>query len=452
MRVTLSGHAGLYVESGDERVLVDPILRDAPLGGTLVYHPARALDLARMPVPTVLVLTHAHLDHYDPPSLRLLRRDLPVVVPRDDELAAGLRSLGFADLHPLGPWEAFERGGIRLMATPSSAPFVADECGVVFEDARGARLWHMSDAEVDPAVGRRILADVGRMDAVSVKYQPQARAFMNLLFSRGAELDKAQLVGWLEAACAPEPRLAFPYSNAMVFSGEDAWVNQHIFPFSEPEIARLLERRLASIGGRSGMVMPGDVLELRRGEVEHLPRAASFVRSVDGPAYDCAWEPIDEARLFGLDDPDERRELEARLGAVMAGPFPRWLARGLRDSSPAVRHFVEYGVGWQLVVHAGGRERICYGVDFGAPSPSLVEDVLAEANYFVHVSGRALLRALRTDDPAARAHCLTLVPALRLYEKILHVRDGQFWTPPVGGWDLFVGHLAEPLTTFLCRR
>lgn len=67
MNVTWLGQAGLYIETGGMRILIDPYLSDS-VGQT---DPEKH---RRMPVqdwmlelcPDVLVFTHDHLDHYDP--------------------------------------------------------------------------------------------------------------------------------------------------------------------------------------------------------------------------------------------------------------------------------------------------------------------------------------------------------------------------------------------------
>ena len=55
MRVATLGHAGLYVETADQRILVDPVFAETLAEGVLRYCPARTVDLEKMPAPTVLV-------------------------------------------------------------------------------------------------------------------------------------------------------------------------------------------------------------------------------------------------------------------------------------------------------------------------------------------------------------------------------------------------------------
>lgn len=90
MRISYLGHATVQIEVGGTRLLTDPVLRPR------VAHLRRIVPLAplhRLRQPDAVLITHAHFDHLDPPSLRLLS-PCPVVAPR-------------------GCRRALERGGLR---------------------------------------------------------------------------------------------------------------------------------------------------------------------------------------------------------------------------------------------------------------------------------------------------------------------------------------------------
>jgi hypothetical protein len=446
MNITICGHAGVMVDSMGTHVLVDPIVRSTPLGiGSTIYSPGRRLERERLPHLDAIVVTHAHFDHYDLESLSQFDRKTPVIVPRDARIHRGLADLGFRTI-TLGPWETHRVGALALRATPSTAPVVEDEFGLLFDDGK-ARFWHMSDAEVSTEVSRRILAEGGPVDVISTKYQPQARAHLHTMFCLGADLDKEELASWLESACACSPKFAFPYAAGVVLDGRDRWMNHYIFPFSTDEVAELLSARLKG-KGVGATVLPGDVITVGEdGNVQHHRGAASAVVHDPEVEVDCTWEPIDVSHLRVLERKEERGLLADRLFAMLGGGFGRWLARCLRQRSPEIAPFVDYKVAWQLVVHAGPEQRIEYGIDFGAPTIELVEGRLPRANYFVHVSGAGLLRALTTSRQEMRN--LFTCAEIRVFEKIFAVRDGQFWWPPNSGRKLLSESLPEPLASYL---
>src|SRR5579871_3373359 len=365
MRITICGHAGLLVEIGAERVLVDPILRPGPLGiGSTVYSPAREVTVSRMPPISTLVLTHAHFDHFDPDSLALLGPDTRVLIPRDPRMRQRLTDMGFRRLEVLPPWKSASCGALSITATPSSAPVVEDEYGVLFRGPSGS-MWHMSDAEVDASVGSRIRRESGPIDVVSLKYQPQAKAHLQTMFSLGAELDKQEIIGWLEAGAACQPKLAFPYAAGVIQSGADEWMNRYIFPLPASHVVSLMNRRLEP-DGRARALMPRDVVEVVAHEPRVVPQSAAFVRHVPERDIDTVWEPIDASHLPGPESEADVDELLALLDQVLGHDFARWLVRELDGETSYLTPFVDYGVCWQLIVHLGRGERATYSVDFGA--------------------------------------------------------------------------------------
>jgi L-ascorbate metabolism protein UlaG (beta-lactamase superfamily) len=441
MRITICGHAGLVVEAAGETVLLDPILRTTPIGsGTLAHCFERQWDLSRLPRPTLLAITHAHYDHLDPESLSTLDRDTPVVAPDDDVTLHHLTALGFRRITRLAPWQEHRQGGITVAATPTDSGIV--EVGYVFE-AGGARLWHMSDADADEAVGAQILATRGRVDVVAAKFQPAVRTMGQTFRCMGASFEKAPVITWLEAACATRPRFVFPYAAGVVFQGPHAWLNRHLLPYNSAEIADLLEQRLAP-EGRSAAVFPGDVIEVSDGAVERLEQASPFLRHLPGRS-EPEWEPIDTSTLLGVERNEDREELRARLEDLLMGPWARWVAAALNTPGHVMGNLPALGVVWQLAVHLGSGERIHYHVDFAAPRLSLATGRHARANTFVHIAGRSLLSILRGT---AGWELLAACGDSRQYEKILHVRGGRFWAPEHQLWELY-DRIPDPITCFL---
>lgn len=440
MDITVFGHASLMLEAGGERILVDPVLRTTPLAsGAFGHAPARILHLERMPPPTLLAITHAHVDHLDPESLALIARDTPVVAPDDPHTLGELARLGFGRVAALGAWASFTAGRARITATPTDSG--VDEVGFLLEGP-GARFWHMSDAEAVPEVGARIATEFGACDVVAAKYQPTTRVMAGYFRGLGAAFEKQGVIDWLEAACATRPKLVFPYASGLAFFGRHAWLNRYVFPYRAEEIAELLAERLRP-HGTARAVLPGDVVTITADGPLVREQSSPFVeRAAGGP--DCEWEPVDEDRLTGLASPEDRRELEQRLEALLFGPWARWLAAHMRPPGAAA-NLIEFGVVWQLVVHAGNGERLRYGVDFTARPLELVQGPLPRVNFAVHISGASLLEVLRGT---AGSELLYACGGSLMYERILGLREGRFWAPPHQGMDLYK-RMPDPLTYYL---
>jgi hypothetical protein len=206
------------------------------------------------------------------------------------------------------------------------------------------------------------------------------------------------------------------------------------------EVVELMNIRLAGSGGAATTANVGDVIELADGVPRVNRQASPFIGAQQGA--EPLWEPIESGQLSRLADRADRLELEERLDALLPRLFRSWL--GLEAFGP-LRFFLEYQVVWQLVVHLGDDERLHYSVDFGEASRTLTTERHPRANFFAHVGSGSLLRVLRGTGGAELFHACG---DLRMFEKILVVRDGAFWAPSVQGWDLFE-HLPEPLTWYL---
>ncbi len=111
-QVTFLGHASTVIEMDGMRLLTDPVLRR--LVGPLYRRVPQPLT-ASLIDPDVILISHLHLDHYDPRSLRLFRRDTPIVAPLGAALS--LRWRGFREIYEVGPGERIRLGSVEVIAT-----------------------------------------------------------------------------------------------------------------------------------------------------------------------------------------------------------------------------------------------------------------------------------------------------------------------------------------------
>ena len=104
LAATFVGHSTVLLEVDGARILTDPLLRlrvgvlirHSPVPPAAVY---RDLD--------AVVISHAHLDHLDVPSLRLIDKDTPVLAPRATKRL--IKRLGFADVTEMEAGESRDR-------------------------------------------------------------------------------------------------------------------------------------------------------------------------------------------------------------------------------------------------------------------------------------------------------------------------------------------------------
>jgi L-ascorbate metabolism protein UlaG (beta-lactamase superfamily) len=145
--LTWIGHASFLIQFHDLNVLIDPNFANWLF---LLKRIKRAgLKLDHLPPIDLVLLTHAHFDHFHKPTLRRLPHPKIGVMPWGmGELAHGL---GFERIIELEWWESFSRGNWRVTLTPCKhwgARILHDEHrgygGFVLEHA-GRRVFHAGD-------------------------------------------------------------------------------------------------------------------------------------------------------------------------------------------------------------------------------------------------------------------------------------------------------------------
>ncbi len=116
------GHSTFLINLEGTTILTDPVFSEkvgvdlllTTLGPARFVPPAlQARDLPRL---DLLLVSHAHMDHYDIPSLKSLPRDVPIIMARDtSEFVDGL---GFGRVQELDWGQTAEVDGVRVEAVP----------------------------------------------------------------------------------------------------------------------------------------------------------------------------------------------------------------------------------------------------------------------------------------------------------------------------------------------
>jgi L-ascorbate metabolism protein UlaG (beta-lactamase superfamily) len=115
-RIVYVGHATVLVDLDGVRMLTDPVLRPR------LMHLRRVgkVDTGVLRGVDVILVSHAHFDHLDLPSLERLGRELPMIVPRG---AGGLlRRRGFRAVTEIGVGETLHVGTLSIRGTPAIHP------------------------------------------------------------------------------------------------------------------------------------------------------------------------------------------------------------------------------------------------------------------------------------------------------------------------------------------
>jgi len=155
MALTFIGHAGFLLELGGQRILIDPNFANWLILVKRLRRPG--ISLSSLPPIDWVLITHAHMDHLNRPSLRRIlgrTRDATgrapgIIMPHNT--ADIVRDLEFSRVVELERWDSFQAGNLRITHTPArhwGARVLSDTHrgfgGYVLEGA-GHSIYHAGD-------------------------------------------------------------------------------------------------------------------------------------------------------------------------------------------------------------------------------------------------------------------------------------------------------------------
>ena len=309
MRVTLLGHASVLVEMQGVTCLMDPVFRDPFEEGAVVSCPRREIHVERLPKIDVLVLSHAHLDHFDIPSLARVSRKVHVLCPKDHTILYALKELGFTNVHETDPNTLIKFPTHEILTTRSSVTNVI-EFGILFKDRTGT-FWNQVDTVASPPT----VADVRKAagGTIDLMFAMHASQKFDFFQNRSVEFPYEMHQLNLNTVLSAKPRMAVPGAAGFRFAGPIAWCNAFMFPMSREQFVADLQELDPSI--ETSIANPGDVYEVTRGVVRHLPGASSVARMIENDTSKLRFDPT--AAIPPLDDSNPLAYADEHIGRTV---------------------------------------------------------------------------------------------------------------------------------------
>ncbi len=254
------GHSTVLLNLLGVRVLTDPVFSTrVGLGaGPFVLGPKRHVKPALLPKhfapPDVIVLSHAHFDHFDVPSLRAFSRDTPVVTAH--ATADLLRRLRFREIHEL-------RWGQSVTLAPRGESITITAVPVAHWGARLIRDTHRGyNGYLFEREGRAVCfgGDTAYTPSFGELHNPQQPLDL-MLMPVGAYNP------WIRAHCSPEQAVAMANQ-----AGAASFVPIHhqTFRLSDEPMDEPAARVRAAFAETPERLLAVDV-----GETFHVPPARS---------------------------------------------------------------------------------------------------------------------------------------------------------------------------------
>jgi len=99
-KITVVSNACLLIEWNGFNLLTDPWIEGPALFGAWEQYPPSNISINDLPAIDAIWITHEHTDHLNPPTLKSLKKDIPVYVPdfNNGRLAKIIEKLGFSNV------------------------------------------------------------------------------------------------------------------------------------------------------------------------------------------------------------------------------------------------------------------------------------------------------------------------------------------------------------------
>ncbi len=221
-------HAGYIFESGDTRVLFDPIFEN-PFSFNCYAFPSVRFHLPSIQNlrPSAIFISHHHDDHCSLESLNLLDRATPVFVfCLHEELIEMIRAIGFHEVHDLDLKTPIQIGEITI--TPMMA-WDEDVDSIFHIKAGDLNVLNVVDSLMHPETLQKLKAEAP-WDLVLWPFQTMRETAV-LAPSRFPPAPPEVPEEWLAELKALSPRYVVPSSCQFVHESW-SWYNHALFPIT----------------------------------------------------------------------------------------------------------------------------------------------------------------------------------------------------------------------------
>jgi hypothetical protein len=295
------GHAGWLCIANGLRILFDPLLEKTHHGGVFEVVPRRTVNVPALR-PDFIVISHAHADHFDVPSLRRLARIDPdtVVITADRVVEYAAQRVGFRKTHVAQSLERINLDGVQLLTTPSYAN--ALEWGMLVEH-QSVIAWnqvdtvHRSPLDVRTTIdyaaqGLLVPSLAQRVDLLLARWQPLCE--IAPMLGEKSAFPHRTYASLLDEIAAARPLSLVPASAGGRHVAPFDWLNHFSHPVPMKRFLSDVRQRIPSVNAYEGS--PGARYVVDRGGTTYEPRGASqLVHVEERPTVDATadeWMPV----------------------------------------------------------------------------------------------------------------------------------------------------------------
>lgn len=304
MQITIIGHASIFVETQDCKILMDPVFWDPFCEGLNESCPKREVIPKKIPEFDFLVISHQHLDHFDIRTLAYLPKNVDVLIPQDKLLIESLHQLGYSRIYPLRDFNKVIIGSTTLMTTRSEVR--VPEFGMIFADPSGV-FWNTVDTYFAPPTIQKVKSDYPNIDFllsvwhISMEGKYQYNQSISFPFQLYGEL--------FNLISLVKPKAIAPGASGFKYINQSSWQNKVVFPVTRERFCYDLETAFPELKDKIFCLNPGDIFNLDQEKYHHLVGKAEYVKQIIDDREYLEFSPVNiDTNL--IDSNPEKYEIE----------------------------------------------------------------------------------------------------------------------------------------------
>lgn len=419
MLIHLLGHASLFVETEDCKILIDPVLQDPFCEGLNESCPKREIAKEKLLEFDFLVISHRHLDHFDLRSLAYLPKNVDVLIPQDSLIEDCLRQLGYSQIYPLADFTKVRTGSTIMMTTRSEIK--VPEFGIVIADSSGV-FWNTVDTFFAPKTIEKVRESFPKIDFllttwhISLEGKYQYNQDVSFPFNLYSYLLK--LIGLVE------PLAIAPGAQGFKYIGSSSWQNQIVFPLTRERFCHDIKSAFPELKENIFELNPGDILDCNSGNYAVLKQASLYAHTVVDDRELVDFAPV----IAGNDLIDFNSEnydinlIRQDIEESICRKLPQFITENIES---LFKQHCCWNVIYQLKIIFPDRSQEWY-VDFTESGIKTKEGRNPLANYFSYITASSLYSLIKRHKDWDYALCSG---EYRTFQKVYSINKSDFQYP-----------------------
>ncbi|NET33065.1 MAG: MBL fold metallo-hydrolase [Cyanothece sp. SIO1E1] len=379
MQVTMIGHASIFVETQDCKILMDPVLWDPFCEGLNESCPKREVTPENIPDYDFLVISHKHLDHFDIRSLAYLPKSVDVLVPKDKLIIESLRRLGYARIYPMKDFETVQMGTTTLMTTRSE--WRVPEFGMVFADPTGV-FWNTVDSDVSPKTIQKVKEKYPTIDFLLSSWQVSLET--NYQFNQTVSFPFPGYGKLFSILNLVRPRAIAPGAQGWKYIKESAWLNQVVFSTTRERFCHDVKTVFPEIAQHVFALDPGDSLAFDQASFNYCSGQSNYAKMLEDDRHLIDFAPVKIGNEL-VDSNPEKYDVEVMRQAIFEEVelnLPTFIQK---HQSSTFYFYADWPVIYQLeVIFPDGCQK--WSFDFSQPTVKAQPGRNPLANLFAYIT------------------------------------------------------------------